>query len=235
LLDAVIVVGFDHLSSERAMVLAQQNENVYAAIGFHPDSALDWNEDEAEWLKTAVQMPKVVAIGEIGLDLYRRHDTIEAQWTALRAQQSIARSGGLPVIYHCRPTVDTNDAYDMLTPQLISEAPDVKAVVHCFGGSKENAAALWDAGFYTGFDGPLTYKKSAMLREIAVACPAELMLVETDAPYLSPEPLRGKFPNLPERVKLVAAKLAEIRSITVDDCLLQTDANALKLFSGMAR
>jgi TatD DNase family protein len=235
LLDAVIVVGFDHLSSERAMVLAQQNENVYAAIGFHPDSALDWNEDEAEWLKTAVQMPKVVAIGEIGLDLYRRHDTIEAQWTALRAQQAIARSEGLPVIYHCRPTVDTNDAYDMLTPQLISEAPDVKAVVHCFGGSKENAAALWDAGFYTGFDGPLTYKKSAILREIAVACPAELMLVETDAPYLSPEPLRGKFPNLPERVKLVAAKLAEIRSITVDDCLLQTDANALKLFSGMAR
>jgi TatD DNase family protein len=235
LLDAVIVVGFDHLSSERAMVLAQQYENVYAAIGFHPDSALDWNEDEAEWLKTAVQMPKVVAIGEIGLDLYRRHDTIEAQWTALRAQQAIARSEGLPVIYHCRPTVDTNDAYDMLTPQLISEAPDVKAVVHCFGGSKENAAALWDAGFYTGFDGPLTYKKSAILREIAVACPAELMLVETDAPYLSPEPLRGKFPNLPERVQLVAAKLAEIRSITVDDCLLQTDANALKLFSGMAR
>jgi TatD DNase family protein len=235
LLDAVIVVGFDRISSERAMVLAQQNANVYAAIGFHPDSALEWNDDEAAWLKTAVQLPKVVAIGEIGLDLYRRHDTIDAQWAALRAQQAIARDSGLPVIYHCRPTVDTNDAYDMLTPQLISEAPDVKAVVHCFGGSKENAAALWDAGFYTGFDGPLTYKKSTLLREIAAACPAELMLVETDAPYLSPEPLRGKFPNLPERVQLVAAKLAEIRSIPVDECIVQVDTNALKLFSGMAR
>jgi len=235
LLDAVIVVGFDRITSERAMVLAQQQANVYAAIGFHPDSALEWNDDEAAWLVNAAQMPKVVAIGEIGLDLYRRHDTIDAQWAALRAQQSIARATGLPVIYHCRPTVDTNDAYDMLTPQLISEAPDVKAVVHCFGGSRENAAALWDAGLYTGFDGPLTYKKSTFLREIAAECPAHLMLVETDAPYLSPEPLRGKFPNLPERVHLVAAKLAEIRSISVSDCIVQVDANALKLFSGMAR
>lgn len=235
LLDALIVVGFDHLSSERAMVLAQQHANVYAAIGFHPDSALEWNDAEASWLTAAAQMPKVVAIGEIGLDLYRRHDTIDAQWAALRAQQAIARDAGLPVIYHCRPTADTNDAYDLLTPQIISEAADVKAVVHCFGGSIENAASLWDAGFYTGFDGPLTYKKSNLLRDVAQRCPAELMLVETDAPYLSPEPLRGKFPNLPERVQLVAAKLAQVRSMSVDDCIMQVDANARALFTGIVR
>jgi len=235
LLDAVIVVGFDRLSSERAMVLAEQHTNVYAAIGFHPDSALEWNDTEAEWLENAASYRKVVAVGEIGLDLYRRHDTIDAQWTALRAQQAIARKAGLPVIYHCRPTADTNDAYDLLTPQLINEAADIDAVVHCFGGSRENAIALWNAGFYTGFDGPLTYKKSTLLRELAAECPANLMLVETDAPYLSPEPLRGKFPNIPERVRLVAEKLAEVRSISVDACISQVDANACKLFSGILR
>ena len=234
-LDALIVVGFDRLSSERAMVLAEQHSNVFAAIGFHPDSALEWNDTEAEWLQRAVNDPNVVAIGEIGLDLYRRHDTLDAQWAALRAQQAIARAAELPIIYHCRPTADTNDAYDLLTPQLITEASDIKSVVHCFGGSRENAAALWDAGFYTGFDGPLTYKKSVLLREIAAACPAELMLVETDAPYLSPEPLRGKFPNLPERVMLVAEKLAEVRSMPVDDCIAQLDLNACELFTGIVR
>ncbi len=234
-LNALIVVGFDRLSSERALVLAEQNANVYAAIGFHPDSALEWNESEAEWLEQAASNPNVVAIGEIGLDLYRRHDTLDAQWAALRAQQSIARAAGLPVIYHCRPTAETNDAYDLLTPHLINEAADIRGVVHCFGGSRANAEALWNAGFYTGFDGPLTYKKSVLLREIAAACPADLMLVETDAPYLSPEPLRGKFPNLPERVKLVAERLAELRSVSVDDCIAQADANALELFSGMLR
>lgn len=234
-LDALIVVGFDRLSSDRAMVLAEQHPNVFAAIGFHPDSALEWNDAEAEWLTEAAINPNVVAIGEIGLDLYRRHDTLDAQWAALRAQQAIARAVGLPVIYHCRPTADTNDAYDLLTPQLITEASDIKAVVHCFGGSRANADALWEAGFYTGFDGPLTYKKSAFLREIAAACPDGLMLVETDAPYLSPEPLRGKFPNLPERVKLVAEKMAEVRSMSVDDCIAQLDVNARKLFTGMVR
>jgi TatD DNase family protein len=99
----------------------------------------------------------------------------------------------------------------------------------------ENAITLWDAGFYTGFDGPLTYKKSTVLREIAEKCPAELMLVETDAPYLSPEPFRGKFPNLPERVRQVAAKLAEVRSMSVDDCIVQVDANAHALFTGIVR
>lgn len=234
-LDALIVVGFDRLSSDRAMVLAEQHPNVFAAIGFHPDSALEWTDAEAEWLTEAAINPNVVAIGEIGLDLYRRHDTLDAQWAALRAQQAIARAVGLPVIYHCRPTADTNDAYDLLTPQLITEASDIKAVVHCFGGSRANADALWEAGFYTGFDGPLTYKKSAFLREIAAACPDGLMLVETDAPYLSPEPLRGKFPNLPERVKLVAEKMAEVRSMSVDDCIAQLDVNARKLFTGMVR
>lgn len=234
-LDALIVVGFDRLSNERAMVLAEQHENVYAAIGFHPDSAVEWNDDEGEWLRSAATSPKVVAIGEIGLDLYRRHDTFDAQWNALRAQQAIARDMGLPIIYHCRPTVDTNDAYDLLTHQLISEASDIKAVVHCFGGSRENADALWEAGFYTGFDGPLTYKKSTMLREIAAVCPANLMLVETDAPYLSPEPLRGKFPNVPERVTLVAGKLAEVRSMPLDECITRVDANALELFTGIVR
>lgn len=231
----MIVVGFDRLSSERAIVLAEQHENVYAAIGFHPDSALEWNDDESDWLRFAATSPRVVAIGEIGLDIYRRHDTIDAQWNALRAQQAIARATGLPVIYHCRPTAETNDAYDMLVPQLIREAADIKAVVHCFGGSRENADVLWDAGFYTGFDGPLTYKKSTMLREIAAACPAGLMLVETDAPYLSPEPLRGTFPNLPDRVTLVAEKLAKVRSMPVDACIAQVDANARELFTGIVR
>ena len=220
---------------ERAMVLAEQHPNVFAAIGLHPDSALEWNDSEAEWLQEAAINPNVVAIGEIGLDLYRRHDTLDAQWAVLRAQQAIARAAGLPVIYHCRPTADTNDAYDLLTPQLITEASDIKAVVHCFGGSRANADALWEAGFYTGFDGPLTYKKSAYLREIAAVCPAGLMLVETDAPYLSPEPLRGKFPNLPERVTLVAEKMAEVRSMSVDDCIAQLDVNARELFTGMVR
>lgn len=234
-LDALIVVGFDRLSSERAMVLAEQHTNVFAAIGFHPDSALEWNDAEAEWLQEAATNPNVVAIGEIGLDLYRRHDTLDVQWAVLRAQQAIARARGLPVIYHCRPTADTNDAYDLLTPQLIEEASDIKAVVHCFGGTRTNADVLWEAGFYTGFDGPLTYKKSTNLREIAAACPAGLMLVETDAPYLSPEPLRSKFPNLPERVSLIAKKLAEVRSMPLDDCISQLDVNARELFTGIVR
>ena len=160
---------------------------MFAAIGFHPDSALEWNVTEAEWLQRAVNDPNVVAIGEIGLDLYRRHDTLDAQWAALRAQQAIARAAELPIIYHCRPTADTNDAYDLLTPQLITEASDIKSVVHCFGGSREHAAALWDSGFYTGFDGPLTYHTSLLRLEFASVCSSGFLRVEIDTSYFLPE------------------------------------------------
>ena len=233
-LTRVVVVGFDRVSSERAMVLASQYDAVYAAIGFHPDASMDYTEQDAAWLRDAVSSPHVVAVGEIGIDLFRRHDTLAVQIDVMCDQQLVARAANKPIIYHCRSTVDTYNAYDVLLPQITTTAADIPAVVHCFGGTKEHALALWNNGFYTGFDGPITYKKNQPLREIAAACPEQLFLAETDAPYLSPEPLRGKFPNLPSRVQIILDHLADVRGLTREQCTAQADANALRLFAGMA-
>lgn len=218
-----IVVGFDEASSERAVALAA-DPRIRAAVGLHPHDALHWNDAFADRLRAWATRPEVVAIGEIGLDFYRDLAPRPAQFDAFHAQLALARDTGLPVIIHCR------DAYDETLDQLEDEAGDLTIVLHCFSGARRHAERAWSRGWLLGVDGPVTYKKNDALRAIVRDAPAELLLLETDAPYLSPEPLRGRFPNEPSRLPWIAAAVAAARGETVAAVEAATTANARRTF-----
>jgi TatD DNase family protein len=219
-----VVVGFDLRSSERALRLAQSDPHIFAVVGVHPHDAREYDARTEDRLRAMAADPRVVAIGEIGLDFYRDLSPRDAQNFAFVSQLDLAREVGLPVVIHCR------DAYPETLDILESEADGLTVVVHCFSGNLAEARRCWARGWYTGIDGPVTYKKNDDLREIVRGAPRDLLLIETDAPYLSPEPLRGKFPNEPARVALVAAKVAEVRGEPVVEVADYTTANALRAF-----
>ena len=223
-----VVVGYDIASSERAVALAESDSRIWAVVGVHPHDAKEWSADAAERLREWAQNPRVVSIGEIGLDFYRDLSPRDLQYAAFRAQITLARETGLPMVIHCR------DAYPECLDLLEAEAQGVPLVLHCFAGTRAEAERAWKNGWYLGVGGTVTYKKNSDLREIVRALPANLLLLETDAPYLSPEPLRGKFPNEPARVALVARYVAELRGETVEALAAQAGENAQRLFTRLA-
>lgn len=220
-----IVVGFDEASSERAVALAEKDTRLWAVVGVHPHDAKSWNEATAIRLRGWATNPRVRAIGEIGLDFYRDLSPRELQYAAFRAQLALAREVQLPVVIHCR------DAYDECLALLENEAADIPLIIHCFAGELRHAEICWKHGWYLGVDGPVTYKKNDALREIVKATPAELLLLETDAPYLSPEPFRGKFPNEPCRLTHIRDTVAALRGVSSDDLDALTTTNARRAFS----
>lgn len=219
-----VVVGFDEASSEKAVALAEEDARIWAVVGVHPHDAKHWNSKIAERLHGWAGNPRVLAIGEIGLDFYRDLSPRDLQYAAFHAQLELAREVALPVVIHCR------DAYDECLALLEAEAADIPLIIHCFAGELRHAEICWKHGWFMGVDGPVTYKKNDALREIVKATPAELLLLETDAPYLSPEPFRGKFPNEPARLTHVRDTLAVIRCTTADAIDTQTTANARRAF-----
>ena len=172
--------------------------------------------------------PRVVAIGEIGLDFYRNLSPVADQERAFRAQLEIAEAAGLPIVIHCR------DAWDE-TLAILESAPSASPVIlHCFGGTMAHAGRAWRRGWFLGIGGALTFKKSEELREIVRAAPQQSVLLETDAPYLSPEPLRGRYPNEPARVAIVAERVARLWETDAADVASITTQNARRAFPGMA-
>jgi TatD DNase family protein len=167
--------------------------------------------------------PKVMAIGETGIDLYHDRTHAERQRVVFIEQMRLAERMGKPVVIHSRSAVD-----ECLT--VMADFPGVPAVFHCFTGTREEAGRVLERGYYLGFTGPVTYRKSDELREVVRICPAERLLVETDAPYLSPEPMRGKFPNEPAWVIHTAAKVAEVRGVSVEEIDRLTTENCRRLF-----
>ena len=231
---ALIVPGFDRDSSRHAIRIAESDPRCHAIAGWHPGHCAQWNADAARELRDSAAHPRVVAIGEIGLDYYRGdHDAAE-QEACFRDQLAIAGETTLPIVLHCRPTEGTWDTLDRMLA-ILEETPHPHGVVwHCFQGTLEHARRVVDSGAWLGFDGPVTYRRNLELREIAATVPIERILLETDAPYLSPEPWRGKFPNVPARLGAIAAAVAQARGMSTIELALRTDANARAAFPRLA-
>lgn len=224
--ERVIVPAIDMGNLSTVLGLAERFESIYAAVGIHPNSAAGWEDEWIDTLRGLASHEKVVAIGEIGLDYYWHKTPVDTQHHALSRQIELAAELNLPVIIHNRES--SADLLSLLagSPLAGTERP---GVLHSFSGDWATAEAALELGFYLGFTGPLTYKKADELRDIAARMPLERILIETDAPYLTPHPYRGQR-NEPVHVRLVAVRLAEVRGLSVADIGRITTANSERLF-----
>ncbi|MEL1134856.1 TatD family hydrolase [Desulfitobacterium sp. THU1] len=216
-------VGFDLPSSERSVRLAHHYESIYAAIGVHPHDAQGATGATWERLSELAQEDKVIAWGEIGLDYYRDLSPRKIQQEVFIRQIELADQAGLPIIIHNR------DAHQDLLNIVKTHNPRMGGVFHCYSGSWEMAKILLKLGFYISFAGPLTFKNNRNTVEVAKHVPLDRFLVETDSPYLTPEPYRGKR-NEPARVREVVARLGEIRGMEIDEVAQLAFENGNRLF-----
>lgn len=215
--------GCSLASSEAASALAQQYSYIYAAVGSHPDAADEVNEDVlARYRSLCISNPKIKAIGEIGLDYHYEDIPRDIQQRAFRAQMALAQELHLPVIIHER------DAHEDGL-KIVEEFPDVTGVFHCYSGSLEMAKWLVKRGWYIGFTGVLTFKNARKAVEVAAGIPLDRIVLETDCPYMSPEPFRGKR-NDPGRLYRMAEKLAEVRGLSVEEIHRITVENGKRLY-----
>jgi len=213
---------------ERAVDLAEKHTEIYAAVGIHPhDARLFEGDAETRLLRLAEQSKRIIAWGEIGLDYHYDHSPRDVQREVFRKQLQLARGRNLPVIVHSREAND--DTIAILRDEFGRYKR--RGVMHCFGGSLEMARAAIDLGFYVSFAGNLTFKKADDLREIAQQLPLDRLMVETDCPYLSPVPFRGKR-NEPARVVETARRLAELHGKELPEIGNVTSVNFKKLFNG---
>lgn len=223
-LEKIICVGYDLTSSQEALLLARKYRQVYAVVGIHPHDAQSLNPEVREKIFAMARDQRVVAIGEIGLDFYRDLSPRDIQRQAFREQIKMAQEIGKPIVIHDR------DAHQEVIEIIKAEkAGKNQGIMHCYSGALPMANELIKLGFYISFAGPLTFKNAKKAHEVAVKIPMDKILVETDCPYLSPEPLRGKL-NEPANVKYVAAKLAELRGKSMDEIAYLTNLNARKAF-----
>lgn len=222
----IVTIGCGQASSEQAIGFCEEFEEVYAAVGVHPHDADSFRRADEEWIGELAQHPKVVAVGECGLDYYREHARPQAQHRAFITQIGLARELGLPVVVHTRSADDDTLAI------LAREAEDHPVILHCFS-MVDHLDEVVARGYLTSFAGQLTYKSASDLQDAARAVPPELLLVETDAPYLSPVPRRGK-PNRPSYVQHTVEFLAQLRDADPDDIANLTSANAGRVFGWSA-
>lgn len=206
------------------IAMAERFENVYAAVAVHPTDVADIM-DSPNWLaevEALLSHPKVVAIGETGLDYYWDKTHVDLQKQCFKGLLELGRKYNLPVIVHDR------EAHEDVA-QVISEVPGVRGIMHCFSGDAEFARRMIGMNFYISFAGNITFKKAENLHEAARETPLEWILTETDSPFLSPVPFRGK-PNEPARVKYVIEKIAELKNLSYDDVAEATTRNARNVF-----
>jgi len=216
-----ICVATNMEDARECLLMGESHENIFASAGVHPHDAKDAPEDFVDQIYDLMTFDSMVAVGEMGLDYFRNISDPEIQKNVFRAQMSIAQSLKKPVIFHNR---DADD--DVI--KILKEFPDVRGVAHCFSSNLETAKALMELGYFISFSGNLTFKNSH-LPEVAKDLPLDRILVETDSPYLSPVPHRGK-PNEPGRTRFVAEKLAEIHDVPLKVIAEKTTANAMDLF-----
>jgi len=216
-------VGCSLASSYDAIALAEKYPHIYAAVGTHPDAADEVNEEVIEAYRKLCKLhPKVKAIGEIGLDYYYEDIPRDIQKKAFALQLELARELDLPVVVHER---DAHD--DGMT--MIKQFPTVTGVFHCYSGSAEMARQLVKLGWYIGFTGVLTFKNARKAVETAQAIPLDRIVIETDCPFMSPEPFRGKR-NDPTRIYRMAQALAQLRGISVEEAEAATFENGKRLY-----
>lgn len=230
----ILIPGIDLDSSLAAVRLAEENEIVYAAVGVHPNSGDAWTPEARKFLVELADHPKVVAIGEIGLDFYWDRIPVALQRKIFQEQLEIAAEVGLPVIIHDREAHDAVFS-GLLEWQIALEKSGLElakkpGVLHSYSGNIKLATDVLAAGYCLGITGPVTFKKSLEMQEVAQKIAIEQLLIETDAPFLTPHPNRGKR-NEPAYVYYVAEKIAELRGISPEQVGKQTSENAKNLFN----
>ena len=205
---AMMVIGYDIVSSQRALEIASAHEGVYAAIGIHPENFEGLDFSCLEEIRDMAKNPKVIAIGEIGLDYHwykeESHRAEQKKW--LIKQIELANELGLPASIHARECL--GDMYALLKEHPLEK----RGVLHCYSGSKEMLLEFAKLGYYFGFDGPITYKNAVEPKECVKLCPLDRILTETDCPYLTPVPYRGKR-NMPQYIPFIAKQIAELKGI----------------------
>ena len=216
-------VGIDFERSKAAVEFAEKHEGVYATVGLHPHDAQKFTEEGFEELKALVKHHKVKAIGEIGLDYFRNLSPREIQQKVFLRFVELACEMNLPVVIHSR------EAYSDIYAILKKVSAKHHGLMHCFAGNQKDLEEALDLGLYISFAGPVTYKKNHELRELVRQVPDNRLLVETDAPYLPPEPFRGKR-NEPAWIVETLKKMAEVRNINFDQICEETTNNAKHLF-----
>lgn len=220
----MVVVGFDRPTITRAMELIEEYDFIYASIGWHPVDAIDMREEDLDWIEELAKHPKVVAIGEMGLDYYWDKSPKDVQQEIFRRQIQLAKKLKLPIVIHNREA--TADIVSILREE---NAAEVGGIMHCFSGSVEVAKECVEMNFYISLGGPVTFKNAKKPKEVAQEIPLGRLLIETDCPYLAPHPYRGKR-NEPSYVKLVAEQIAELKGISYEEVSQATTENAKILF-----
>ena len=216
-----ICVATNMEDARECLLMGESHENIFASAGVHPHDAKDAPEDFVDQIYDLMTFDSMVAVGEMGLDYFRNISDPEIQKNVFRIQMSIAQSLKKPVIFHNRDA--DNDVI-----KILKEFPDVRGVAHCFSSNLETAKAFMELGYFISFSGNLTFKNSH-LPGVAKDLPLDRIMVETDSPYLSPVPHRGKL-NEPGRTRFVAEKLAEIHDVPLKIIAEKTSANATDLF-----
>lgn len=222
--ERVVVVGFDEKTIKRAIELIDTYDFMYAAIGWHPVDAIDLTDSYLEWIEELTAHPKVVAIGEIGLDYHWDKSPKDVQQVVFRRQIQLAKKLNLPIIIHNREATE-----DVVTILEEEGAAEVGGIMHCFSGSPETAKRCLDMNFYISLGGPVTFKNAIKPKEVAKAVPLDRLLIETDCPYLAPHPYRGKR-NEPSYVRLVAEQIANLKEVSFEEVAKATTENANRLF-----
>jgi TatD DNase family protein len=224
--EKIIAVGGagDMSSNTAAIALAKSFPDIYATVGMHPHDAKDVGADELKELKELTAAPKVVAVGETGLDYYYDHSPREVQRRVFAEFIHLARETGLPIVVHERDAAQ--DVADLLRAEGTG---NLRGVIHCFTGNYEAARAYLDLGFYISFTGIITFKNAEALRDVVRNVPLNRMLVETDSPYLTPVPHRGKR-NEPAYVRYVAETVASVKGLSLEEVARMTTQNVRQLF-----
>jgi len=220
----MVVIGFDTITIKRAMKLAEEHPDIYAVVGWHPVDAIDCTEDDLKWIEELASHPKVVAIGEMGLDYHWDKSPKDIQQEIFRKQIQLAKRVNLPIVIHNREA--TEDVVRILKEE---GAEEIGGIMHCFSGSVETARECINMNFMISLGGPVTFKNSKKPKEVAKEIPLEYLLIETDAPYLAPHPYRGKR-NEPSYVQLVAEEIARLKDLPIEEVAEKTTQNALRFF-----
>ena len=223
----IINVGASFEGCKNSLALAQEHDFIYAALGVHPSDIADLTEESCEWIRQHLSDPKVVAVGEIGLDYYwdKEQEVQARQREWFRYQLQLAKESALPVSIHSREA-----AADTMEIMKEAAADGIPGVIHCYSYSKEQALEYVDMGYYIGVGGVVTFKNARKLKETVEAIPLERILLETDCPYMAPEPNRGKR-NSSLYLTYVADAIAGLKGVTPEEVKTVTYENALRLFT----
>ena len=222
--ETILVVGFDLETSLAAIQLAETSDQIYATVGIHPHEAKDCTSQTLEDIYQMAQHPKVVALGEMGLDYFRNLSPELVQKEVFEQQLDLAEQLNLPVVIHNR------EAFADILPILQNRCARTRGVLHCFSGNVEAMQQSFDADFYIGIGGPVTYTKADDLRLVAQRMPADRFLIETDCPYLSPVPFRGQ-PNVPAYLRQTGVFLSQLLEVEEEELAEATGRNAQSFFS----